>query len=82
MKSTFDTNESQLASNPHQFSNSGYNTFEVFNPSAARGGKLNITQMGRWNLTDGFSLSNWQTKIQRRHDLKQLWFQTATAVNL
>ncbi len=60
--------------------NSSYQIFEVFNPSFVRGGKLNITQIGHWNRTAGYSLATWQTKIERRHDLKRLWFQTAIAV--
>lgn len=62
------------------FRYSGYHIFEVFNPSFLRGGQLNITQIGYWNLRDGFSMSTPQTKIERRHDLKGIWFHTATAV--
>lgn len=60
---------------------SGYNVFDVYNPSFVRGGKLNITQIGHWSESDGFMLSTYQSKIERRHDLNQIRFHAATAVN-
>lgn len=52
----------------------------MFNPSFTRGGKLNVTQIAYWNLGVGFTLKSRQSKIERRHDLKGLWFHAVIGV--
>lgn len=47
-----------------------YELYEAFNPSSVRGGRINITQLGYWNRTDGFNIPVKQTKIERRRNLR------------
>ncbi len=56
-----------------------YDIYEVYNPSHVRGGRLNITWNGYWSEDVGWSTVN-QTKIERRHDLNGITFQTVVPV--
>lgn len=57
-----------------------YDIYEVYNPSYSRGGRLNITAVGRWSGEIGWDTVK-QTKIERRHDLNGITFPTIIPVN-
>lgn len=46
-----------------------YKMYEVFNPSKARGGRMNVMQLGNWNKISGFEIPCKQTKSERRRNL-------------
>lgn len=56
-----------------------YDIYEVFNPSHSRGGRLNITRIGRWSEEIGWNIVK-HTKIERRHDLSGITFPTVIPV--
>lgn len=57
-----------------------YDTYEVFNPSGTRGGRLNVTKLGSWNKKIGLDIPSKQTKIERRRNLTGLTFPAVITV--
>lgn len=56
------------------FKFSAYQINDVYNPSKVRGGRLNITTIGKWDTHSGIQISSVQSKIERRRNLGGLKF--------
>ena len=46
--------------------------YDVYNPSFKRGGKLNVTDKGKWSFDYGLNITLTQNKIDRRSNLNGL----------
>lgn len=58
-----------------------YEIFEVYNPSAEHGGRLNVTRIGHWSESTGLSLPLKQTKIERRRNLQGITLTSVITVS-
>lgn len=57
-----------------------YRLYDAYNPSSARGGLLNVTEIGTWSLSDGYNLMGNKTKLENRLDMKGITFRGVVTV--
>lgn len=57
-----------------------YRLYGAHSPSSARGGLLNVTQIGIWSVRDGYNSLTNKTKLENRRDMNGITFKGVVTV--